>query len=652
MLEKYFRTLSFFGLVYFFIGSTKVSCQDNFSISNIKIERQKIKSINKYASVKFFVNNQKQEIESCILKSDSSIASSCDLNKGQPSILASFKTAGKHYFGFGEQFSHLDFKNKKPYIFTEEQGIGRGDKPLSKFTRLFGVCGDEFSSYAPMNFFFTDRNEAFIFTGSPYIRYDFTKPNSFSVESWSKELKIKYINAANPKEILYKTTELTGRMPMLPDWAFGTWLGLQGGEKKVEEIINQALLQNNPVSAVWIQDWVGRRKTRFGSQLWWTWTADTIAYPNFPEFCKRMRKQNIRVLGYINSFIASEGKLFEEAKSKGYLVRNKKGEDYEIKTAGFPAFLIDLTNPNAFQWLKNVIHHNLIDQGLSGWMADYGEWLPLDAKLYSGINALDYHNQYAVDWAKLNREAIHEAGRDSDIVFFTRSGALGSAKYSTLFWSGDQLVDWGENDGLPSAICALITSGLSGITLNHSDIGGYTTVDNIFLKVKRDEELLKRWIEFATFTPVFRTHEGLIPESNIQIYSNDSIMKFFSRFGKIHFALKDYFKELNKEATEKGIPIVRALLLEFPDDTITYPIKDEFLLGEDLLVAPVVIKGAKSREVYFPAGEWVNVWTNETIQGKRTKSINSEIGFPSVFIKKNGRWYDQLINIFRKFSST
>lgn len=651
MLTRPFLRIIFLGGVNLLVGNTKILCQDNSPITDIKIAHQKIKSLNKYASVKFLVTDKKQAIEACILKSDSSIASSCELNKGQPSILASFKTVGKHYFGFGEQFSLLDFKNRKPYIFTEEQGIGRGDKPVSKFTKPFGVSGDEFSSYAPMNFFFTEKNEAFIFTGSPYIKYDFTKPNSFSVESWSKELKIKYINAADPKEILYKTTELTGRMPMLPDWAFGTWFGLQGGEEKVEEIINQAVLQNNPVSAVWIQDWVGRRKTRFGSQLWWTWTADTLAYPNFAEFCKRMRKQNIRVLGYINSFVANEGKLYAEAKSKGYLVRNKKFEDYEIKTAGFPAYLIDLTNPAAFQWMKNVIHHNLIDVGLSGWMADYGEWLPLDAQLFSGINAFDYHNQYAVDWARLNREAIHEAGRDSDIVFFTRSGAIGSAKYSTLFWAGDQMVDWGQNDGLPSAVCALITSGLSGITLNHSDIGGYTTVDNIFLKVKRDEELLKRWIEFAAFTPVFRTHEGLKPESNVQVYSNASMMKFFSRFGKIHFALKDYFKELNKEATEKAIPIVRALLLEFPDDSLTYSIKDEFLLGEDLLVAPIVVKGANSREVYLPIGEWINAWTNETITGNRKQLINSELGFPPVFIKKNGRWYDQLISIFGKFDS-
>jgi alpha-glucosidase len=93
--------------------------------------------------------------------------------------------------------------------------------------------------------------------------------------------------------------------------------------------------------------------------------------------------------------------LCAEAKAQNYLVKNKRGEDYIIETAGFPAYLIDLTNPQAFLWFKAVIRRNLIDAGLSGWMADYGEWLPADAQLYSGENALSYHNQYAVDWARL-----------------------------------------------------------------------------------------------------------------------------------------------------------------------------------------------------------------------------------------------------------
>jgi alpha-glucosidase len=275
-------------------------------------------------------------------------------------------------------------------------------------------------------------------------------------------------------------------------------------------------------------------------------------------------------------------------------------------------------------------------------MADYGEWLPMDAKLFSGVSAFDYHDQYAVDWARVNREAIREAGREGDIVFFNRSGALGSAKYSTLFWAGDQMVSWGQNDGLPSAICAMVTSGLSGISINHTDIGGYTTVDNALLKVKRDEELLKRWIEFAAFTPVYRTHEGLKPESNVQIYSSDSILRFFARFGRIHWGLRDYFKELNKESASQGIPIVRALLLEFPNDTLTYSIKDQFMLGPDLLVAPVITRGAVSRSVYFPEGQWINIWTKEKVEGNSTHIVSAPIGSPPVYIRQNSQWTDRL----------
>ena len=629
-----------------------IFAQQQFSATDIIAGHQKIKTKNNYASFKFSLSAKKTKSDNCISISDSSITAECPGGRGRSFIQATFYTGGKHYFGLGEQFSCLDFNNTKPYVFTEEQGIGRGDKRVTRFTRMFGVCGNSFSSYAPLNFFFTDKNNAFIFTGSPYISYDFTKANSFSVESWSNRLNIYSFKAANPKQLLTKASKLTGKMPLLPDWAFGTWLGLQGGATKVEEIVDKALKHNNPVTAVWIQDWVGRRKTRFGSQLWWTWEADTVAYPDFVNFCKRMGKQNIRVLGYINSFMANEGRLFEEARTKGYLVKNKKQEDYVIKTAGFPAYLVDLTNPAAFTWMKQVIKHNLIDQGLSGWMADYGEWLPLDAVLFSGEDAFDYHNQYTVDWARLNREAIQEAGREGDIVFFTRSGSLGSAAYSTLFWAGDQMVDWGEHDGLPSAVCALITSGLSGITINHSDIGGYTTLDNFFIKVKRDDELLRRWIEFAAFTPVFRTHEGLKPESNVQIYSNDSISNFFSRFGQLHWALKDYIKDLNIEATENAIPMVRALLLEFPDDSLTYTIKDQFMLGEDLLVAPIIMKGAKSRQVYFPAGEWINVWTRETVSGKITLKIDSEIGYPPVFIRKNGNRSKNLIEVFNSINTS
>ncbi|PKA21918.1 alpha-glucosidase, partial [Leptospira sp. mixed culture ATI2-C-A1] len=246
------------------------------------------------------------------------------------------------------------------------------------------------------------------------------------------------------------------------DWAYGTLLGVQGGTEKVSAIVKQAKDAGNPITGLWIQDWCGRRVTNFGDQLKWRWYADETLYPDFKKFVKSMNDQNVHVLGYINPFLAATdpkkkdddftNPLLTEAKTKGYLVKNQNGEDYLIENVGFPAYLVDLTNPVAVRWIKDLIKKNMIGVGLSGWMADFGEGLPYDAKLASGVDAKIYHNRYPVDWARINREAIKEAGMEGKIVFFTRAGYSYSNAYSTLFWEGDQMVSFGTNDGLPSSI--------------------------------------------------------------------------------------------------------------------------------------------------------------------------------------------------------
>ena len=240
--------------------------------------------------------------------------------------------------------------------------------------------------------------------------------------------------------------------------------------------------------------------------------------------------------------------------------------------------------------------------------ADFGEWLPLDSVLYSGVSPEIYHNLYPVIWAKLNREAIQEAGMEGKIVFFTRSRHSYSNNYSTLFWAGDQMVSFDDHDGLPSTVVGLLSSGLSGITLNHSDIGGYTTINNPIKNYHRSIELFLRWSELNIFTPIFRTHEGNRPTKNHQFYSSNETRKKFARYGKMHFALKNYLKYYVKEASQKGLPVVRPLFLHYSKDPNTYYLKNQFLLGKDLLIIPVlkskkkVVRGYQRENggIYFP----------------------------------------------------
>jgi len=568
------------------------------------------------------------------------------------------------FYGFGEQFSNNDFKGKTPFMFTEEQGVGRGDQPITTGANLLaGAGGNEYTTYAPIPHYISSENRSLFIENSGYSKFDLTNPESVSIELWETNLQ-NGLNGnlwigSHPKELVEAYTKKTGRFAPLPDWAYGTWLGVQGGTEKVTSIVDQAKKAGNPVTALWIQDWCGRRVTNFGDQLKWRWYAEESLYPDFKNFVKGMNAKNIQVLGYINSFLGDTdpkkpggddftNPLLTEAKNKSYLVKNTKGEDYLIQTVGFPAYLIDLTNPSAVKWTKDLIKKNMIDAGLSGWMADFGEWLPYDAKLFSGVDAKVYHNQYPVDWAKLNREAIKEAGKEGKIVFFTRAGFSYSNSHSTLFWEGDQLVSWGKHDGLPSSILGLTSSGISGYALNHSDIGGYTTITNPVANYHRSKELLLRWAETSAFTPVFRTHEGNRPLKNWQVYqftnkegfasqSDEETVKTFAEIGKLHYALKNYFTELTLEASKTGLPVIRHSYLVEPNDREILKFPYQFFVGDDLLYSPIIKSGQSEVEVYFPKGEWEHIWTGKKFQGNKTYIVDVPLGKPAAFLRLGGK---------------
>ncbi len=346
--------------------------------------------------------------------------------------------------------------------------------------------------------------------------------------------------------------------------------------------------------------------------------------------------------------------LFEEAQSNGYLVTDRNGKAFLIPNTTFSAGLIDLSNPDAKIWIKKVIKDELIGNGAKGWMADFGEALPYDAVLHSGELASVFHNKYPEEWAKVNREVIEETGNDSDFVFFTRSGFRKSPKYSTLFWLGDQMVNWDENDGIKTAVTGLLSSGVSGYSLNHSDIGGYTTIKFPIMRNIRSKELLLRWMELNAFTAVFRTHEGNLPDENAQCYSDGETIKHFSYFARLYQALAPYRQNLMNESLNTGMPLVRHLFLHYPNDPNTYLINyQEFMLGPDIIVAPVLDPGKQVVKVYLPPGMWTHLWSNKTYVSDVGQYVNvaAPLGRPGVFIRPESL-PDTLLNQFKSSDTT
>jgi sulfoquinovosidase len=528
-------------------------------------------------------------------------------------------------FGMGQQFSHVNLKGKTIHTIVEENGIGRGDKTITALASMVGAAGNEFTTYAPIPFFMTTKNRAFLLNNTEVATFDFSNNQLIEIELSSNQMSGYIWQADSPKELLTQYTQVSGRMPMLPEFVLdGAILGLQGGKEKIEEIIRKTLDYGTPVSAIWIQDWVGKRQTAIGSRLQWDWQANETVYPDFKNWCDSLNKINIKVLGYINPYMVEGGATADYALKNNFTVHDKNGKPYKFKAGGFNAYMIDFTNPEAYIWYQKIIVENMLNAGLSGWMIDFGEWLPFDAKLHSGISAKEYHNQYPVDWMKLNREVIDRSNRN-DIFVFNRSGYTNSARYSLSFWAGDQMSNFGIHDGLPSAICALNSSGLSGISINHSDIGGYTAVSMGPFQFLRNEETLFRWMEMEAFTPIFRTHEGLLPEKMIQFYSNDNTLAYFAEMTKLNTSLKPLFQKFNQEASEFGWPIIRHPYLEFPEDANTYKLKYQFMLGDSLMIIPKINNESEDIEGYLPQGVWVDYFTNEKYIGGKTYQFTKTV---------------------------
>jgi len=186
-------------------------------------------------------------------------------------------------------------------------------------------------------------------------------------------------------------------------------------------------------------------------------------------------------------------------------------------------------------------------------------------------------------------------------------------------------------------VTGLLSSGFSGYSLEHTDIGGYTAIDNPLLEYHRSKDLLLRWIELGAFTTVFRTHEGNIPEVNHQFYSDDETLRHFARFAKIYAAWKPYRMDLVEEASKTGLPVVRHPFLHYPNDPEVLGLNYQFMVGSELMVAPVLDPGADAVEVYLPAGRWVHLWTGEGYRSPEPgayETVSAPIGKPAVFYKE------------------
>lgn len=639
--------------------------KNNFTMSHGSFSYSRIEGLNSFALNEVqnakngfdLIYGTKRKHELCriqVREKDGRIHVDCHgkYPKGVNRFRVSFPANPKEkIYGCGETYSKFNLKNEKIRIWVaEHQNAGRIGKKMirQKATQRIIGKGDDrtgrFSAYesyyAQPTFVSSDCWYAHVDTDS-YCEFDFRKKNVITL-NLQEEPHFVIESAHSFEELSERMSSLLGRQRELPDWIYdGAVLAMQGGTEVLQKKIDRALEAGVKLCGVWSQDWCGCRRTGFGYQVMWNWEWDRELYPGLDRKIAEWKEQGIHFLGYINPFMALEKDLYKEASAKGYCVHDKKGRDYLVKITTFPAAMIDFTNPEAYSWYKRIIRDNMIGFGLSGWMADFGEYLPVDCVLYSGEDPEMLHNRWPAIWAKMNREVIEEAGKQDEIFFFTRAGYTGTVRESAMMWTGDQHVDWSVDDGLPSVIPATLSLAMSGYGITHSDAGGYTSV----MHMKRTKELLMRWEEMNVFSPLLRTHEGNRPSLNVQFDADEELLKHTADCSLLHAALKPYLKDLVRQTAEKGTPVIRPLFYHYHEST-AYEITDEYMLGRDVLVCPVVKEGKTGRNVFLPNDSWIHMFTHKEYQGG-TFYEEAPLGRPAVYVRKGSEYADILLNTER-----
>lgn len=546
----------------------------------------------------------------------------------------------EHVWGGGEQMSYFDMRGRRFPLWTSEPGVGR-DK-TTEITFKADVTGksggDYYNTNYPQPTYLSSRRYALHLETTAYSAFDFRQEQVHEIEVWAVPERIEFFAAPSFIELVERLSLRFGRQPPLPDWIYnGAIVGLKDGVNSFERLEN-FLAAGVKVSGLWCEDWVGLRHTTFGARLFWDWQANDERYPNLRQRIAELADRDIRFLGYVNPYLCADGPLFVEAEEAGYFAKNADNQTALVDFGEFDCGVVDFTNPKASDWFaERVIGQSMLDFGLSGWMADFGEYLPIDVTLANGVDARLMHNAWPTLWAEVNARAVASRGKTGEALFFMRAGFTGVGAHCPLLWGGDQSVDFSRHDGLVTVICAALSSGLLGNAYHHSDIGGYTS---LFGNV-RTPELLMRWAEMAAFTPVMRSHEGNRPAENLQIDQDPEVLSHFARMTAIYVHLAPYLRTLSAEAVARGLPVQRPLFLHHEDDPATYTIQDAYLYGADMLVAPVWRPGEKDRTVHLPSGrQWVHAWTGQAYRGGAAVTVAAPLGQPAVFYAEDAAMAD------------
>lgn len=362
------------------------------------------------------------------------------------------------FYGFGEQYNAADQRGEQFDLFVTEQGIGREpDKPP------FGINGGPHTTYFPMPYWLDARGHGVLVRTSQRVVVDLCA--SDEAVAWveldaNEPLELLVFHGPTPLDVIRQLSDEVGRPSAPPDWAYELWIGAQGGRDAILAEADALEAANIAAGVLWVQDWTGQRDNLDGgSGVQYRWVADDELYPDLAGMIGELRTRGYRFLGYANPFIDPGLMHYPEMEAQGLLIQTETGITYDFFAPNGTSSHPDLTNEATREYIKGFLRAMVQDLGMDGWMADFGEWNPVDAVLSDGSDPIAHHNEFPIEWHRLWREVMDELRPDGDFVVFARSGFTGVQSVSQVHWIGDQEANFSPHDGLPTVVPAMLTSG-------------------------------------------------------------------------------------------------------------------------------------------------------------------------------------------------
>ena len=506
---------------------------------------------------------------------------------------------GEHTVGLGGMSFSVDHRGETVPLWVQEDGIGKDDFADNDYGGVWFLSGRRHSTHTPMPMLLSSRNYAMVMDTDARATFELGAVNSdvAHLSVWQPSLSLQIFLGASPRDALGQMIAWVGKPDSPPRTIYAPWVDAIFGSASVRQVASALRTNGVSSSVIWTEDWRGGGDGATGYALLENWRVDRTLYPDFEQLASDLHGEGFAFLVYHNTFIDSTADISAEANAAGYPIHDGSGGNYTFTGVKFnPATMLDLSSDAAVTWAKSVMGEALT-LGADGWMADFAEWLPTDAVLASGEDAYVAHNAYAREWAKYNHDLLgpHHG------LYFMRSAWLHSQPFAQVMWLGDQQTDWSVGDGFPSVVPIGLGLGLTGFPYIGSDIGGYMSQGT----VPTTEELFYRWTTLGALSPVMRTHHGRSARMNFQWQHDAQSIAHFRRWTRFHMQLAAYLEGMQKSFERDGLPLFRMIALDFPADDFAWTTVDEYLLGDRILVAPVLTQGATDRMVTLPTGNWL-----------------------------------------------